>query len=230
LQQELCRFQTETAENKFVTNKSKTFAMLFNNSRKHAFPPEFKMGGDELLEVKNELKILGVIVQNDLRWGAQVKQMTTKASKKLWLLRRMKQLGVDETTITTYWKSEGRCHLEFGVPVWNGAITRGQQRDLQRVQRRAVAAITGCGREDYTASCRRLGLEPDLGQRRLRLCRTFARRTAKNSRHKNLFTRLDNPRQTRGGRKEWREPPCRTRRHLRSARPHLTRILNGETN
>jgi hypothetical protein len=67
-----------------------------------------------------------------------------------------------------------------------------------------------------------------LGQRRLRLCCTFARRTAKNSRHQDLFTRLENPRRTRGGLKEWREPPCRTRRHLRSARPHLTRILNGE--
>jgi hypothetical protein len=154
--------------------------------------------------------------------------MTTKASKKLWLLRRMKQLGVDEATIATYWKSEGRCHLEFGVPVWNGGITKGQQKDLLRVQRRAVAAMTGSGREDYAASCRRLGLEADLGQRRLRLCRTFAKRTAKNSRHKDLFTRLENPRRTRGGLKEWREPPCRTRRHLQSARPYLTRILNGE--
>jgi hypothetical protein len=229
LQQELYRFQTETEGNNFVTNKSKTFAMIFNNSRKYAFPPEFTMDGSELIEVKNVLKILGVMVQDDLRWGAQVKQMTTKASKKLWLLRRMKQLGVDEATITTYWKSEGRCHLEYGVPVWNGGITKGQQRDLLRVQRKAVAAITGSGREEYTASCLRLGLEPDLGLRRLRLCRTFARRTAKNSRHKDLFTRLENPRQTRGGRKEWREPPCRTRRHLRSARPHLTRILNGES-
>jgi hypothetical protein len=228
LQQELTRFQTETTENNFVTNKKKTFSMIFNNSRKYAFPPEFTMGGTDLLEVKNELKILGVIVQDDLRWGAQVKQMTTKASKKLWLLRRMKQLGIDEATITTYWKSEGRCHLEFGAPVWNGAITKSQQRDLQRVQRRAVAAITGSGREDYTAASRRLGLEPDLGQRRIRLCRTFARRTAKSSRHQDLFTRLENPRQTRGGRKEWRELPCRSRRHLRSARPYLTRILNGE--
>jgi hypothetical protein len=230
LQHELDRFQAETTQHNFVTNKKKTFAMLFNNSRKLAFPPEFTMGGDEFLEVKNHLKILGVMVQDDLRWGAQVKQMTTKASKKLWLLRRMKQLGVDESTIVTYWKSEGRCHLEYGVPVWNGGVTKGQQRDLQRVQRRAVAAITGSRRDDYTASCHRLGLEPDLGRRRLQLCRTFARRTAMKSRHQDLFTRLENPRQTRGGRKEWREPPCRTRRHFRSARPYLTRILNGETN
>ena len=86
---------------------------------------------------------------------------------------------------------------------------------------RAVAAITG-GREDYTMACLRLGLEPNLGVRR-----KFARRTAMASQHTDLFTRLENPRQTRGG-KEWREPACRTRRHLQSAVPHLTRLLNGE--
>ena len=30
----------------------------------------------------------------------------------IWLLRRMKQLNVDERTITNYWKAEGRVHLE----------------------------------------------------------------------------------------------------------------------
>ena len=44
--------------------------------------------------------------------------MVTKASKKIWLLRRMRQLGVDEKTITTYWVMEGRVHLEAGVPVY----------------------------------------------------------------------------------------------------------------
>ena len=33
----------------------------------------------------------------------------------------------------------------------------------------------------------------------------------------------------RGGvRREWREPACRTKRHLQSAVPYLTRLLNGE--
>lgn len=158
-----------------------------------------------------------------------MRQMTTKATKKIWLLRRMKQLGVDEATIVDYWKSEGLVHLEFCAPLWSDGITGQQARALSRVQRRAVAAITGGGREEYVASCRRLGLEADLHQRRLRLCRTFARRTAENSRHQDLFTKLDNPHLTRGGGKVWREPPCRTRRHLLSARPFLTRLLNGES-
>ena len=140
----------------------------------------------------------------------------------------MKRLGVDDTTITNYWKSEGRYHLEFCAPVWAGGITQAQARDLTRVQRRAVAAITGSWREDYTTACLRLGIEADLHLRRLQLCKTFAYKTATKSRHQDLFTRLDNPHQTRSGGKTWREPPCRTRRHLQSALPHLTRLLHSE--
>ena len=228
LQLELDRFHKEATQNNFVTNKKKTSIMIFNATQIYAFSPEFTLGSPEILQTKSHHKILGLQVQNDLKWGAQVEQMTKRASKKIWLLRRMKRLGVDDTTITNYWKSEGRCHLEFCAPVWAGGITQAQARDLTRVQRRAVAAITGSWREDYTAACLRLGIEADLHLRRLQLCKTFAYKTATKSRHQDLFTRLDNPHQTRSGGKTWREPPCRTRRHLQSARPHLTRLLNGE--
>ena len=56
-------------------------------------------------------------------------------------------------------------HLEPRVPVWTGGLTVGQARQIQGVLRRAVAAITGGSREGYTASCSRLGLEPDLSAR-----------------------------------------------------------------
>ena len=50
------------------------------------------------------------MVQDDLKWDAQIKLMVRKASAKIWLLRRMKQIGVDELTIVSYWKSEGLVH------------------------------------------------------------------------------------------------------------------------
>ena len=131
----------------------------------------------------------------------------------------------------SYWKAEGICHLEYCNPVYTGALTQLQQRDLARVHRRAVAAITGrhTRGEEFVENCQRLGLEDDLSQRRLRLAEKFAKRTAEKSRHQDIFERLDNPPNTRSGGKVWRDPPCKTRRHLLSARPFLTRLLNGET-
>ena len=87
LQKELDRFSQETTDNNFVINTKKTNIMICNNSRKHAFAPEFKVGNSEVLQVKDTLKILGVMIQANLKWEAQVEQMSRKASKKIWLLR-----------------------------------------------------------------------------------------------------------------------------------------------
>ena len=46
-------------------------------------------------QVRSSLKLLGIIVQEDLRWGEQVALMTKKASRKIWVMRRMKNLGLD---------------------------------------------------------------------------------------------------------------------------------------
>ena len=119
LQHDLTRFNFETQQSNLVANRKKTFVMLFNFSRKYAFPPEFQLGlsentsnPEEYLSVKRNHKILGVVIQNDLRWNAQVDNMVRKASKKIWLLRRMRLMGVDQQTIASYWKAEGNCHLK----------------------------------------------------------------------------------------------------------------------
>ena len=94
-----------------------------------------------------------------------------------------------------------------------------------------MAAITGYNSrgEEFVADCQRLGLEDNLSARRLQLAQNFAKRTVKNSCNMELFERLDNPPITRRGGKLYREPPCQTRRHLQSARPYLTQLLNGQT-
>ena len=73
-----------------------------------------------------------------------------------------------------------------------------------------------------------LGLEP-LEERRRKLCMKFAKSTVEKSRHGDMFKKLEKPHQSRGNvNREWREPTCHTKRHLKSALPYLTRLLNGE--
>ena len=107
LQQELLKFQDFTVKNKLVINTKKCFVMLFTRSKLHAFPPEFHVGSSEILEAKGSHRILGVIVQNDLRWTKQVEHMVRKATRTTWVLRRMRALGVDQDTLVAFWKAEG---------------------------------------------------------------------------------------------------------------------------
>ena len=64
---------------------------------------------------------------------------------RVWILRRMKQLGVSEATLADYWAKEGRSLLELAVPVWHSGLTIRQTAALERCQRVAVAAISGAG-------------------------------------------------------------------------------------
>ena len=159
LQQELDRFASEVTASNLVINDKKSCIMVCNPSKKYDFPPEFKIGNLNILEVKSSLEILGIIIQNDLRWGEQVDKMAKKASKKIWMLRRMKKIGLDEQTICHFWKAEGRVHLEPASAVWTSGLAVQQSRKIQRVQNRAIAAFSS-KREDPTISALRLGLEP----------------------------------------------------------------------
>ena len=68
--------------------------MLFNNAKKNYFTQVMKIN-DEVLEVTDEMKLLGVKITEDLKWNANTQYITSKAYKRLWLLRRLKNLGAN---------------------------------------------------------------------------------------------------------------------------------------
>ena len=71
LQDELDRFEKEVRESNLVINKKKSQVMMCNPSKKYDFPPEFSIGGSDWFEVRSSLKLLGIMVQEDLRWGSK---------------------------------------------------------------------------------------------------------------------------------------------------------------
>ena len=159
--------------------------MKFSRSRKYDSPTEFTIGNSGTLEVKTEHKILGVMVQSSLKWDSQCTEMVRKATNCTWVIRRMKSLGVRQSLLVEYWKSEGRVMLEYACPVWHSGLTVAQSRSLDRAQRVAMAAITGRWERSHSAQLRELGLER-LELRRQQICKRFAERTAKDSRHQDI--------------------------------------------
>ena len=227
LQMEVDSFCRFTTENRFVINQSKCYVMKFNRSRKFDFPAEIDIGGGRNVEVVPTLKILGIQVENTLKWNAQIRQMTERATKTIWVIRRMKSVGVSQATLVKYWVAEGRSALEMCAPVWHSGLTAAQSRALARVQRVAMAAITSVWGASHTEQLRSLALQP-LADRRVELCRRFAKRTAEKSRHSDMFQRVENPRPARQAAKKpaYIEKRARTAAYRRSPLPYLTRLLN----
>ena len=196
-------------------------------SKKYDFPAELTIGGSDILEVKTQHPILGIIVQDDLRWQAQCEEMVMRATRCTWAIRRMRAMGVPQSSLVEYWKSEGRVMLEYGCPVWHSGLTVTQSRSLDRAQRVAMAAITGRWEPSHTKQLEDLGLER-LASRRTKLCERFGRRTATSSRHMDMFTPMATLQRTAKHSKKYREIKARTKTYHNSALPYLTRLLNQD--
>ena len=136
-------------------------------------------------------------------------------------------MGVPQASLVEYWKSEGRVMLEYGCPVWHSGLTVTQSRSLDRAQRVAMAAIAGHWEPSHTRQLEDLGLER-LALRRSKLCERFARRTATNSRHMDMFTPMVTLQRKAKHGKKYREIAARTKTYHNSALPYLTRLLNQD--
>ena len=71
-------------------NYRKTKLMVFNPGKIRDFLPRFSFNSMEL-EVVDEIKLLGIVIKNDLSWGANTDFIVQKANRKLWCLRRLKK-------------------------------------------------------------------------------------------------------------------------------------------
>ena len=87
-------------------------------------------------------------------------------------------------------------------------------------------AITGRWEASHTLQLQNLALER-LSVRRENICKRFALRTARLSRHQDLFQPLTSiTRRGKSGTK-YHEIPTRTSSYHKSALPYLTRLLNN---
>ena len=130
LQENLIKIEQFTLENKMKINEKKSKVMIFNTSKKFDFPPEMSFKSGEVLEHVEETKLLGIQINSMLRWNSNTSAIYKKAMARMWLLRRMKLLNLEQHVILDYYMKEIRPLAEQGVIVWNSGLTKSQVRDL----------------------------------------------------------------------------------------------------
>ena len=103
LQNNLHKVENFTSDNLMRINEKKSKVMLFNNSKKYDFPPEFSFKDGEILECLEETKLLGILLNSSLLWDSNTANICTKTMSKIWLLRRMKTLKLESEIIFDYY-------------------------------------------------------------------------------------------------------------------------------
>ena len=107
-------------------NEKKTKIMLFNPCNKKDFMPDLEIGGTEL-EVVENIRLLGINIQSDMKWKSNTENLVRKSNRKLWMIRRLKYLGAGQEDLVDIYVKHVRSILELAVPAWQGAITQSER-------------------------------------------------------------------------------------------------------
>ena len=75
-------------------NEKKTKLMVFNPCTSLDFMPEFQVG-DNQLEVVEKIRLLRLILRTDMTWKSNTKHIVFNAYKKLWIVRRLKEMDAN---------------------------------------------------------------------------------------------------------------------------------------
>lgn len=214
-------------ENDVIPNAAKCKAMQVSFLRTPQHPPDLLIDSASL-EIVSAIKLLGVIIQYDLKWDQQVDRIISNASRRLFIINKLKRNGVNTQDLVTIYQLYIRPVLEFAAPVWTSGITKAQAETIERIQKRALRIIVYPNLLPYSELLKTLKLE-SLSNRRLELATKFAKSVLTSPDHRHL---LPQSRESITGRNlrnstHMTLPRIRTQRRMLSPIPYFIQLLNS---
>ena len=235
LQDQLNDLQKYCQDNQMEINQKKCKVIMFNPHTNYAATPKLTLSGTggDFLEVVDRVTLLGVKLRSDMRFSDNTDFICQKGYARLWMIRRLKNLGASQTELIDIYQKQVRSVLELAVPVWQPLVTKQERRQIERVQRCAFAIILGKNYESYKNALEVLNSE-NLEDRRIKLCKKFAQKSSKHPKFQSWFCQSNREeKQKKTRRKNWEintkylPVQFRTERYRNSPLPYLTELLNS---
>ena len=234
MQEQFDQLKNFANDHQMIINEEKSKIMIFNQGWKYDFLPEIRNENGDMLEVVEEFRLLGLVVRSDLSWQANTEQLCKKAYNRLWMLRNLKKMGVENSKLLDVYNKQCRSVLELAVPAWAPGLTGREIKQLERVQKTALAIVMGDGYKSYKHALQKLGVQT-LELRRKEICFTFAKRALKSEKFSQWFCYNEEPKPNVNTRyaetkivQKLKPVKTRTRRYRRSPIPYLTKLLNDD--
>ena len=220
----LDKIESWTQGQKMKLNKEKTSYMIFNFSKKYQFNTRLKIEETSIEQV-HETRLLGLVLRDDLSWISNTHAITKRAYARMIILRNLYSFNIPVPDLVQLYILYIRSIVEQSAVVWHSSITKGEQKDIERVQKVALRIILKDGYQTYVNALRMTGLET-LAARRTKLCLNFARKCLKNEKTVNIFSLNELNVNTRNPEK-YHVTPARTDRLAKSSIPYMQRLLNA---
>ena len=238
LQQALDIETSETVKDKMIINELKCNIINFNFSGKNNVPTNLKLN-EKLIKTVSSIKLLGVIITDDLKWEENTSLICTKVNTKLYIISKLKAFGLEIEELMTFWKVVLRPITEYAAPLWHSGLCDVDCNKIEKLQKKVLGMILGTKYIEhkryysvlgeavpYEFALRHHGLTT-LQQRREVLTQKFALETAKNQKHKDMFEFIQVKNMTTRNYSVIQEKFCKTDRYYNSSIPYMSRILNG---
>ena len=103
--------------NKMALNSKKTKDMWICFRDCIPEPPPLSIDG-EIIERTSSFKLLGVWLQNTLKWNDHFREITKKANRRMFYLRECRRANLPSETGITCYLTKIRPLLEYASPVW----------------------------------------------------------------------------------------------------------------
>ena len=128
--------------NDMLPKPSKCHVLNVNFLRTPVQLPQLSLGG-EVLQTVDHMKLLGLEIQNNLSWDIQVKNMISRASRRLFMLYVLRKYAAPVDDMLTIFQTYIRPILEYACAVWHPALTKHQSYQIERLQKRTCKIILG---------------------------------------------------------------------------------------
>ena len=222
-QEYIQKIEDWTLSREMKLNVQKSKYMIINFTKNYKVNTRLHMEQNLLQQVK-QTRLLGVILRDDLSFKSNTENITRNAYKRMSILHNLVKFSLPVEDLINIYILYIRSVLEQSAVVWNSSITKGEQLDIERVQKCALRVIL---REDYTSYEDALVIcnLDTLKARRNQLSLSFAIKCTKSENTSDMFPLRENVANTRNGEK-YIVAKSSTDRLGNSAIPFMQRLLN----
>ena len=154
LNRDLLKIESWAQQWKVTFNPKKSESLLFSRKPVNTLPVIF-LGNTPIARVDTH-KHLGIILSSSLDWASHINYICLKASRKLHILRSVRQLS--RKTMDILYKLTVRSTIDYGLHIFFHNLKQTDKKRLEQVQYRAAKLVSGA--LHYTSQIK---LEKDLG-------------------------------------------------------------------
>ena len=179
------KISTWTSEKQMKLNCKKSNYMLFNFSRNYQINTRLHMEGN-LLDQVQQTRLLGVIISSDLTWHANTADLVHRCYQRMVILRKLYGFSIPVVELVHIYCMYIRSVAEQSSVVWSSDLTRGEENDLERIQKVALRIIFAEDYSNYDCALKAANLQT-LKARRTQLRLRFAIKCTKTERANDMF-------------------------------------------